>query len=225
MALTNNPIIITGHYGSGKTEFAVNYASYLGKRGEAPILADMDIVNAYFRARLMRERLREDGVKVVSSNLEEEYYNDTPALSAFLYSCFEDPGKRSVIDLGGDPVGAVVIARFAYLLENRDYAMWMTVNANRLHTQTADEVLEYLSEIENVSHLKINGFLNTTHMLRETEKEDILKGDALVRLLTEQTGIPTIYTIVPRFLEEEMLGEDLAAEVFPVDLMMCTDYM
>ena len=220
-----NPTIITGHYGSGKTEFAVNYAAKLGRAGEAPVLADLDIVNAYFRSRLMKDRLAERGVRVISSNMETEYYNDTPALAASLYSCFENRSQRSIVDVGGDPEGAVVLARFAHLLAGAEYDMWLTVNANRPYTRTKEDVLVYIGSIEQASKLHITGLLNTTHMLRETAPEDILRGDALVREVSEQTGLPVIFTVVQQELESQLKDMQLAAEIFPVELMMRPSYL
>lgn len=220
-----NPTIITGHYGSGKTEFAVNYAARLGEQGVSPVLADMDIVNAYFRSRLMKDRLSQSGVKVISNNMEDEYYNDTPALAASLYSCFENRQQRSIIDVGGDPEGAVVLARFAHLLGGAPYDMWLTVNANRPRTRRAEDVLAFIDMIQRASKLTITGLVNTTHLLRETSAADILRGDALVREVSRTTGLPVIYTVVPYFLADEMKEADLAAEVFPVDLLMRPDYL
>ena len=42
--------LFAGHYGSGKTNIAVNYAKLLAAKGLAVTLADLDIVNPYFRA-------------------------------------------------------------------------------------------------------------------------------------------------------------------------------
>ena len=223
--MAGNPTIITGHYGSGKTEFAVNYAARLGENGESPVLADMDIVNAYFRSRLLKDTLQQKGVRVISNNMEEEYYNDTPALAASLYACFENREQRSIIDVGGDPEGAVVLARFAHLLDGVDYDMWLTVNANRLHTQDADAVQEYAAMIERAGKLKITGLLNTTHLLRDTSPEDILRGDKLVREVSERLALPVIYTVVPSFLADRMQEESLAADIFPVDLLMRPSYL
>jgi len=223
--MAGNPTIITGHYGSGKTEFAVNYAARLGENGESPILADMDIVNPYFRSRLLKDTLQQKGVRVISNNMEDEYYNDTPALAASLYACFENREQRSIIDVGGDPEGAVVLARFAHLLSGVDYDMWLTVNANRLHTQNADAVQEYAAMIERAGKLKITGLLNTTHLLRDTSPEDILRGDKLVREVSKRLALPVIYTVVPSFLADRMKGESLAAGIFPVDLLMRPSYL
>ena len=48
--------IIIGHYGSGKSEFSINYAVKLAEMGRKVTLADIDIVNMYFRS---REKTRE----------------------------------------------------------------------------------------------------------------------------------------------------------------------
>ena len=106
-----SPTIIVGHYGSGKTEFTANYAVYLQKQGLEPLVADLDIVNPYFRIREQKNRLGSEGVRVVSSNYEEDYYLDTPALAASLRACFEPWEKAGLVDVGGDPAGAVVLAQ------------------------------------------------------------------------------------------------------------------
>ncbi len=222
--LKRNPTIITGHFGSGKTEFAVNYAANLGRQGENPVLADMDIVNAYFRSRLMKEKLAESGVLVISNNMEEEYYNDTPALSAAVYSCFIDVEQRSILDVGGDPQGATILSRFAHLLKDKEYDMWITVNANRMQTATLKQNLGYIGDIEASSKLKITGLINTTHMLRETGRDDILKETGWYGNFGE-TGLSVVYTVVPRFLAETMNDEDLVADIFPIDMIMLPDYL
>ena len=170
-----SPTIIVGHYGSGKTEFTANYAVYLQKQGLEPLVADLDIVNPYFRIREQKNRLGSEGVRVVSSNYEEDYYLDTPALAASLRACFEPWEKAGLVDVGGDPAGAVVLAQYAGLLRNRPYNMWMVVNANRPQTARAENVLGYMDAIERAGRLKVTGLINNTHLLRDTAPEDILR--------------------------------------------------
>ncbi len=220
-----NPTIITGHYGSGKTEFAVNYADMLTEQGEKIVIADMDIVNAYFRARRLTDYFKEKDVKLVSSNFAEEYYNDTPALSAALYECFENREQKSIIDVGGDPEGALVLARFADLLNEGEYNMWLAVNLNRPCTSTVEKNIDYLNMIENASKLKINGLINSTHMLRETRVEDILKGDEAVRSISEHTGCKVVYTAVPEFIIRELKDISLAGDLLPVKMLLRPDWI
>lgn len=211
------PTIVVGHYGSGKTEFAANYARWLLERGRNPIIADMDIVNPYFRLREKNEYYTKLGIKVVSSYYPGEHHLDAPALTAELRYCFET-AEDSVIDVGGDANGAVVLARYAHHLDNRPYNMWLAVNANRPMTATPMDVMEYIDQIEYASKLKINGLLNTTHMLDETTGEDLERGDALVRQVAAERGLPVEYTVYLQQLESRFENLDLAGERFPIQL-------
>ena len=215
-----NLTIIVGHYGSGKTEFAVNYALRLYAQGELPVVADMDIVNPYFRSRELKEQFGGKGIRVISSNYEDDYHLDMPALAASLQTCFESKEQISILDVGGDPAGANVLTRYSGLLSDRDYNMWMTVNANRPQTSTVEQAAEYVTAIEHASRLKINGIINTTHMLRETTADDIKKGDELARHLSELTGIKLMYTVVEEHLMPETKNLGLAGEPFPIKLIM-----
>ena len=213
------PTIIVGHYGSGKTEFAANYAQGLLDAGGCPKIADLDIVNPYFRLREKKEYYAAKGADVVSSTFEAEPHIDTPGLAAGLRACFETEGD-SVIDVGGDAVGATVLARYAHHLKNRPYEMWMAVNANRPLSDTPKKVLAYMAEIEGAGRLHITGLLNTTHMLRETAAADVQKGDTLVREVAEQSGLPVVYTVFLRELAPVLETLDLAGERFPIVLHM-----
>ena len=215
-----SPTIIVGHYGSGKTEFTANYAVYLQKQGLEPLVADLDIVNPYFRIREQKNRLGSEGVRVVSSNYEEDYYLDTPALAASLRACFEPWEKAGLVDVGGDPAGAVVLAQYAGLLRNRPYNMWMVVNANRPQTARAENVLGYMDAIERAGRLKVTGLINNTHLLRDTAPEDILRGDVLVREVRDRTGLPVVCTMVEDRLRPQTEGLELAGEPFYISLAM-----
>ena len=222
---SKNPTIIVGHYGSGKTEFAANYAILLHENGRMPVVADMDIVNPYFRARELKEFFGSKGIKVISSNYEDDHHLDMPALAASLRTCFEPGARTSIIDVGGDPAGANVLARYSGLLSDGEYNMWIVVNANRPQTSTAEEAAGFLRQIELASKLKISGIINNTHMLRETVREDIVKGDLLARQLSESTGIEVVYTVMEERLIPETRDLELAGEPFPVKLIMRPEWL
>ncbi len=216
------PVMIVGHYGSGKTEFSVNLCSRLAEGGQTPVLADLDIVNPYFRSREMKKYFADRGIRVISSNLdsEEDYHQDVPAIAAAVRTCFEAADRLSIIDVGGDPVGATVLSQYAPLLSSRNYEMWLTVNANRPFTACVEDVRQILEQIEAATRLKVTGLINTTHMLDETEAGDIYRGDSLVRELSALLGLPVICTAV---LEEAAAGvqaENLSAPVFPIKRFM-----
>lgn len=221
----NPPIIIVGHYGSGKTEFVLNYARKLRREGEAVTIADMDIVNPYFRAREFRDQLNAEGINVISSNFQRDDNLDTPAMAAALKMCFHPSDIQNIVDVGGDPSGANVLALYAHNLKNREYQMWIVVNANRPRTADIDGAQIYLEQIEQMSKLKINGIINSTHMLRDTSREDILKGDQLVRELSRLNDIPVKFTIFDKKLEAEVAKLDLAGELMAIDLRVMPDWM
>ena len=219
------PIIIVGHYGSGKTEFVWNYAKKIRAEGKDVNIADMDIVNPYFRAREFQEKLRREGIGVISSNFESGPHVDTPAMAPSLKMCFQASERQNIIDVGGDPSGANVLALHAHNLKNKEYDMWLVVNANRPNTSTIEGIKSYLEKIEEASKLKINGIINTTNMLRETAIEDILKGDRLVRELSSANNIPVKYTVFLQEIKSDISSLDLAGEMFPVNLEVMPEWM
>lgn len=219
-----SPTIIVGHYGSGKTEFTMNYARHLRGQGLPVVVADLDIVNPYFRVRERRDYLAEQGIRVVSSNCEEDDHLDMPALAASVRACFESE-QAGLVDVGGDPAGAVVLAQYAWLLRERPYSMWMVVNANRPQTAQAEDVLAYIEGIERFSRLRVNGLINNTHLLRETAPEDILRGDALVGEVQERTGLPVVCTVIEERLRPQMEDKALKGEPFYISLEMRPDWL
>ena len=211
------PTILVGHYGSGKTEFAANYAVYLQQMGITPIIADLDIVNPYFRLREKNKHYSKMGIKVISSYYPGEHHLDAPALTADLRYCFET-SENSVIDVGGDENGARVLACYAQYLKKRPYNMWMVVNANRPKTTNIEDVIAHIKTIESASCLRINGLVNTTHMMGETTREDLIKGDKLVHAVAQAEGIPVLFTAYLKELATELDGVEFTGERFPMRL-------
>lgn len=219
------PIIVVGHYGSGKTEFVLNLARKYHQQGEKVVVGDMDIVNPYFRARELRTKFESEGIVIISSNLEQEYHADTPAMAASLKTCFEPNDSINILDVGGDPSGANVLARYAGFLKFRSYHMWMVVNANRPKTSTVAGTMEYLDMIQRKSKLTINGFINNTHMLRDTTLEDVLRGEVLVEQLTKETRLPTVYTAYPKILNDYVDKIHVSGEAFPMNLLLMPEWL
>ena len=127
---THRLCLITGHYGTGKTEFAVNLALAMAREGQRVMMADLDIVNPYFRSRERRAALEEAGIRLISSS-QACSDADVPAIPAELLTILEDRGVRGILDIGGDPVGARVLARFQPQLLREDSQLLYVVNANR----------------------------------------------------------------------------------------------
>jgi len=207
--------IVTGHYGTGKTEFAVNLALSLAGEGERVSLADLDIVNPYFRCRERRGVLEEAGVRLIATS-QACTDADVPSLPAELLSVFEDRSVRGVLDVGGDPSGARVLARWRPQIAREDFQVLYIVNANRPEVRTAESAAACLRGIESVIGLPCTGLVNNTHLCGETTVEELRRGAALAAEVSRLTGIPVIcHTSEKRFLEEL---RDLP--LFPVEIQM-----
>lgn len=214
---------IIGHYGSGKTEFSMNYAVKLQELGKKVIVADLDIVNMYFRSREKQEEFEEKGIKIVGSigNMKGV---DVPAVSPEVKIPLEDTSYDGIIDVGGDSVGARALGGFVDFFEKGDYDMFMVLNANRPETQTVEKAYEYLRQIEAVSRARVTGIVNNTHLLKATTVEDVLRGQKLAEELAEKANIPVKYIAALEHVAKE-LPEDLEGEVFPMTLYMREDWM
>lgn len=209
--------IVTGHYGTGKTEFAVNLALTLAGEGESVMLADLDIVNPYFRSRERKDLLHASGIKVISSS-QACSNADVPSLPAELLAILENRGMRGVLDIGGDPVGARVLARFRPKLLQEDHQLLYVLNANRPEVRTAEQAISYLRSIEAVTGLSCTGIVNNTHLCGETAEEDIRKGAALAAEVSGETGIPVLCHVAVEPLAENL--SDLSESVFPITIKM-----
>ncbi|CCY48901.1 MAG: ATP-binding protein [Peptostreptococcus sp.] len=216
--------IITGHYGSGKSEFSVNYALKL--RGEIEgrlAISDLDVVNVYFRSRGMKDLLEEKGIHVIASSVDAPTL-DIPALSAEIHTPLLNKDYNNIIDLGGDKVGATVIARYRDMIDDEDYDMFFVVNANREKTQTAEEVMGYIDEIEAASKLKVTGLINNTHMLKATTIEDLEKGQEVCREVSKARNIPIKFVSCMESLVDQ-IPEDFEGEIIPLSLMLRDQWM
>ena len=214
---------VVGHYGSGKTEFSINYAVRLAEMGEKVALADLDVVNLYFRSREKTEVLERLGVKVIGSSVKASAV-DIPAISAEIVTPMQDESYEAVIDVGGDPAGARTLGRYEEYLVDGNYDMFFVLNANRPETQTIDKVIEYLKKIEDTARAKVTGIINNTHMLKSTTVLDVLKGQKLALKVSENLDIPIKYISAIENVAKE-LPKDLEGQIFPMTLYMREDWM
>ncbi|MDD7183747.1 ATP-binding protein [Peptostreptococcus porci] len=224
MEKTKRIRIITGHYGSGKSEFSINYALKLRKEVEGRLaISDLDVVNVYFRSRGRKEFLEENGIHLISSSVDAPTL-DIPALSAEIHTPLLNKDYNNIIDLGGDKVGATVIARYKNMIDDDDYDMFFVVNANREKTQTAEEVMKYIDEIEKASKLKVTGLINNTHMLKATTIDDIKKGQEVCREVSKLKNIPIKFISCLEALVKE-IPEDFEGDIIPINLYLRDDWM
>lgn len=209
--------IISGHYGTGKTEFAVNLAIRMAGNNRQTALVDLDIINPYFRSYERRRELESAGVKVyVTSN---QGTMDIPALPPDIMSIFVNAGQQSLIDLGGDPVGARVLGYYRPQLEQVDFDFWFVINQRRPENATVEQIRHCLQLTEAMSGRRVTGLINNTHLGRETSVEVLLQGDTFAASVAAELNLPLIYTTVERKFAAELSGH-LTGTLFPIDLYM-----
>lgn len=210
--------IITGHYGSGKTEFAVNYTLGLAAAGYKTAIVDLDIVNPYFRSRQMEPFFEQKGIRVISSSIKG-LAGDLPALSPEVNTVFHDKSYQAVLDVGGDKVGATALGRYHESLDREPYDMLFVLNANRSLTHDLDGAIRYIREIEMGSRQRVTALVNNTHLCGETTIEDIMRGQKLCEQVSEALELPIKYIVVQKDLVSQ-LPQNLKGEVFPIDIYM-----
>ena len=216
--------IIIGHYGSGKTEFAVNYALELSKQTSNIALCDLDIVNPYFRSREKASLLEENNVHVISGARGHDINLDVPMLSPSILAPLQDETQNVILDVGGDSTGARVLARFAAFFKPGKYDMFFVLNANRQETQELKNVISHIRNIEDTVGAKVTGIVNNTHLLRETDAEEVMKGQKLAEEVSQATNIPIRYISTLEKVTRH-LPADLEGEVFPIQMYMREDWM
>ena len=217
--------IITGHYGSGKTEFAVNYVKKLRESVDGRVaIADLDIVNVYFRSREKKEELEEKGIQVIASNLDTAVA-DVPAVSGAMTMPVINKEYQYVVDLGGNDVGTLVLGRIKPLLDHAEADFFMVVNAYRPNTSTPEGISEQMENLEYAAGLKVTGFINNTNLVRETTAECLLHGDEVLKEVTKRTGVPVKYVSYVKDVMTEEIPEGLSGELFPMEFNMRKTWM
>lgn len=187
-----NLILFTGNFGSGKTEIAVNYTSWLAKQGVRVKIADLDLVNPYFRCRETREQLEALGVTVIAPG--GVYHSaDLPILLPELRGIIERPDDVAILDVGGDNVGATVLASLSDAFARSEYEMFFVVNMNRPFTRTVEGVMRMMGEIEEASKLKTTALVGNTHLIDETTVENIIAGAEFTGEVGKTAGLPVAF--------------------------------
>jgi len=188
-------IIIAGNYGSGKTEISINLAINRKRSGLNVRIADLDLVNPYFRTREARHLLSENGVDLVIP--PEQYLQaDLPILSPAVAGMIQHPEQVTLIDAGGDDVGVTVLASLADALKDKDVRMLQVVNPYRPFTETIEGCLEMRSRIEKASKIKVNGIIGNPNLIDETTVDHIYLGYEFLKKLSVQSGLPIEFIAV-----------------------------
>jgi hypothetical protein len=183
-------IAIVGNYGSGKTEVSVNLAIHLAQAGRRIQIADLDLVNPYFRCREARALMAAHGIRVVVPP-GTQIWADLPIVLPEIRGMLHPPeGTISILDVGGDDVGARALASFRTSVDDGDYELWQVINAKRPFTNTVAGCVEMRRAIEQASRWRVTGLLVNTHLVDATTAETVLDGWQLARAVSGETGVP-----------------------------------
>ncbi len=206
--------LFCGHYGSGKTNLAVNYAIELAKQGHQVQIADMDIVNPYFRTKDSARELEEAGVQMVASQFANSGA-ELPAMPSEFYGLFEFHDKLAILDVGGDDRGAYALGRYApMILEENDYHCFFVANFYRPLTRTPKEALGVMREIELAGKVPFTAIINNANLGEETTVEDIERTFPLIEELSRISGLPVAFTGA----KKELASRLSQADVLPLTL-------
>lgn len=214
--------LFAGHYGSGKTNLAVNFALESARAGRKTLIADLDIVNPYFRTRDSEDELTRAGVRIIVSPYANSNV-DVPALPQEMYAVVDDKSYSAVIDVGGDDRGALALGRLApRLMAENDYDMWFVVNFFRPLTRTAEAAETVFREVEAASRMRFTGVINNSNLGGATAPEDVFSTLARADELCARVGLPLVKTTVRADLACALEGK--AKNVFPVNLHFRDDW-
>lgn len=205
--------LFAGHYGSGKTNIAVNYAFKLKADGAEVKIADLDIVNPYFRTKDSADELAEAGIELISPEFANSNV-DLPALPQEIYGLVQNRSAYAIMDIGGDERGALALGRYRpYILEENDYEMIFVANFYRPLTRTAEEALEVMREIEAAGGIKFTAIVNNSNIGEETTVEDIKASFDEAEKLSKLAKLPILFTSA-----KEDLAQKLGGNVLPLKL-------
>lgn len=221
--LNKRVVLFMGHYGSGKTFCAVNYALALAEKGLPVSIYDLDIVNPYFRTVDAAKTLEEAGVELVVSPYAETNV-DIPAMNAASYKMVDDKTRYAVLDIGGDERGALALGRFYEKINaENNFECLLVVNPFRPETRDIEGAVAVKNEIETVSRIKFTGIVNNANLGAETTIDDILYGKRFCEKLGERLNIPVKFSAVTKSLCEKTKGK--IDKILPVEPIKYGDWL
>lgn len=208
--------LLSGHYGSGKTNIAVNLARRLRASNENVAIADIDIVNPYFRTKDSQAELEKAGIRLISSPYAGSNV-DLPALPDEVYAITDDKSVTAVVDVGGDDRGALALGRWRdAILNEGDYEMLFVINRFRPLTANAEDTIEIMREIETASGMPFTAVVNNSNLGEETTARDVLESGVYAAEVCALSGLPLKMTTVREELYPWLEGE--IGNLFPLRL-------
>lgn len=196
--------LFAGHYGSGKTNIAVNYAFELKKQGLNVAVADLDIVNPYFRTKDSEKELNDAGIRLICSDFANSNV-DLPSLPQDIYSVIDDRTEYAVMDIGGDDRGAYALGRYAEsIMAENDYEMFFVINMYRPLTRDAADTIEVMREVEKAASVKFTAIINNSNLGEETTAQDVLDSLKYADEVSKLAGLPVAFTSVKKSIYKEL---------------------
>lgn len=208
--------LLCGHYGSGKTNVAVNMAYDLKKKHEKVVIADLDIVNPYFRTKDSAGEFEDLGIRLICSEYAGSNV-DIPAMPQQMYSLTDNKDQMAIIDVGGDDRGALALGRIApSIIEENDYEMIFVINCYRPLTRDAQSTIEVMKEIEDAAKIKFTSIINNSNLGEETTVNDVLNSLDYANEVSRLTGMPIKCTAVDNRIYDSII--DSVPNAFPLKL-------
>jgi hypothetical protein len=209
-------VVVVGNYGSGKTEVSINLAVHRKGAGVDVRIADLYLVNPYFRTREAKGPLAEMGIEVVLPS-DQYLQADLPILSPLVAGMIRQPAELTLLDVGGDDVGATVLATLADAFKNKSPRVLQVVNPLRPFTESIEGCLKVREEIEQAAKLAVDGIIGNTNLIDETSADDIYDGYEFVKRLSEQSGLALEFITVARKLLPSVDARRFSCPVLPIE--------
>jgi len=206
--------IITGVYGSGKTEFCVNLALRLARSGGSVTIADMDVINPYFRSREREDDLADAGIEIIGSSISNKNIQDLPAISFGFISRIRNR-ENVIIDLAGGENGLKLLARCYEAI--CDYEFLCVFNPFRPETVSAEQMVNFAKTVNSLTKLPLTGFVNNGNLLRETTAEHVLYAQSIIKDAAQQMNLPIKYTLLQSDIRSKIAGNLLSDDVIIFD--------
>ena len=216
--LSARVLVLTGHYGSGKSELAINFAVNKNNSHIKTALLDLDIANPYFRSREMHDMLEDSGIDLVSNAYGYDITADLPALSPMINSYILNPSINKVIDVGGNDSGARVLNQCRASLKETFASIFMVVNIYRPETDSTEKIIRMLESIENETGLEIGGIINNSNLLRDTDYEHIVSSIGMLETVSKKAAIPVAATCCERRFYQQLRKNH--TNIFPIDIYL-----
>jgi hypothetical protein len=220
-ALSRPITILVGHFGSGKSEIAINVAFGLRNRGAEVTLVDLDLMKPYFRCRLAKEALEARGIRLVAPR-SDRFYADLPILVPKARSAARDgaaPGNSLIFDVGGDDLGARVLGSFSGLLDQTVTDLLFVVNANRPFAEDLPSQRRMLDGVQGAARLRVTGLVANTHLMQQTTRETVRAGIQAAREVEAATGIPLRFCAMVKEVARMVKGAEPVVDNVPILVM------